>query len=325
MAMTTSPLVPSAEPPSQTDLGSVPPPSDEATKGLFGGLIKTIRPHQWVKNVFVFAPIVFARSVFDPAADRRAIGAVVVFCFLSGAVYTLNDLVDVEADRVHPKKRHRPIASGRVPERAAKIFLACLVAGSLGAAWIFFRHLFFITALAYFLGNIAYSFKLKHVPFLDVLCIAGFFTLRVLGGGYAIGVQVSNYMFACTFLLALFLGLGKRRHEVGQVNAGKQRKALEGYTLRGLDLGLGVTATATLATYVAYTLSQEVRVRFGTSELWMTTPSVVNGIARFLQIVRGPTKSESPTQEMLRDPMFLVNVVAWIAVMFALIYKISVR
>src|SRR5262249_1753691 len=163
-----------------------------------------------------------------------------------------NDLLDVEADRVHKEKRKRPIASGVVPERVAWVFLAVLLVGSLGAATLFFRHLFAIVALAYFAQNVAYSLGLKKVPFVDVLFIAMGFVLRVLGGGYAIGVKVSGYMFACTFLLALFLGLGKRRHEIGQANAGKQRKSLEAYTEGGLNAGLAITGIATLATYVAY-------------------------------------------------------------------------
>jgi 4-hydroxybenzoate polyprenyltransferase len=301
-----------------------PDASGEAlVKGnLFVGLIRTIRPHQWVKNLFVLAPIVFAKNVFHPQPLTRAITAVAIFCLVSGAVYTLNDIVDVDADRVHPKKRERPIASGVVPLPVAKGFLALLVVVAFSAAAILFPLTFFAVAMAYFLGNVAYSLKLKQVPFLDVLCIGAFFVLRVLGGGFAIGVRVSWYMFACTALLAVFLGFGKRRHEIAQEHAGKQRKALEAYTANGLNVALWITGTLTIAVYVAYTLDKATVQFFQSDQLWMTTPFVLMGIARFVQIVRSRPKAESPTQEMLRDPLFVLNLVAYTIVVLIIVYRI---
>lgn len=290
--------------------------------GLVGGLIKTIRPHQWVKNLFVLAPIVFAKNVFHPDLLTRALAAVAVFCVLSGAVYTLNDIVDVDADRVHPTKRFRPIASGRVPLPFARVFLVVLVVSALGTAGIFFRPAFLGAAAAYFLLNVAYSLKLKKIPFLDVACISAGFVLRVLGGGFAIDVRVSWYMFACTALLALFLGFGKRRHEIAQEHAGKQRKSLESYTAGGLNAALGITGALTLGVYVAYTLDPDTRRFFQTDQLWMTTPSVLIGIWRFVQIVRGHPKAESPTQEMLRDGLFVLNLAAWAIVVLVIVYRI---
>lgn len=290
--------------------------------GVVLGLIKTIRPHQWVKNLFVLAPIFFAKNVFQTPLLLRALGAVAAFCLLSGAVYTLNDLVDVEADRVHPKKRFRPIASGQVPVPVARAFLGVLVVAVFGASFLLLSRGFVLTAAAYFALNIAYSLKLKKIAFIDVSCISAGFVLRVLGGGFAIDVKVSWYMFACTALLALFLGFGKRRHEIASEKAGKQRKALESYTARGLDVALFLTGGLTLVTYVAYTLDASTKAFFRSDQLWMTAPSVVIGIARFLQIVRGRPKAESPTQEMLRDSMFVLNLVAWAVVVVAIVYRI---
>jgi len=300
---------------------SEPPPSG-ARGGMIGGLIKTIRPHQWVKNLFVMAPIVFAKNVFHPESLTRALLAFGVFCLLSGSVYTLNDLVDVEADRVHPKKRNRPIASGRVPINAARAFLAVLVVSAFSLAALLFKTAFFAVALAYFLLNVAYSLRLKKIPFIDVMCIGAGFVLRVLGGGFAIDVRVSWYMFACTALLALFLGFGKRRHEISAEHAGKQRKSLESYSARGLNAALAITGSLTIATYVAYTLDADTRAFFRSDQLWMTTPSVLIGIWRFVQIVRGNPKSESPTQEMLRDGLFVLNLAAWALVVVVIVYRI---
>lgn len=290
--------------------------------GLVGGLIKEIRPHQWVKNLFVLAPIFFAKNVFNPDLLVRALTGVGIFCLLSGAVYTLNDLVDVEADRAHPEKCKRPIASGRVPIPTARLFLGALLAVAFGVALATLRMKFVAVAGAYFTLNVAYSLKLKKIPFLDVLCISAGFCLRVLGGGYAINVKVSLFMFACTFLLALFLGFGKRRHEIAQVHAGKTRKALKAYSARGLDVALTITGSLTILTYIAYTLDPATQVMFKSDQLWMTTPSVVIGITRFMQIVKTHPKAESPTQEMLKDTLFVMNLVAWALVVLAIVYRL---
>jgi 4-hydroxybenzoate polyprenyltransferase len=302
---------------------SSPPEGAMTTRGsLVAGLVKTVRPHQWVKNFFVLAPAVFAKDFFEKQPLVHSLGAVAVFCLLSGAVYTMNDVVDVEADRVHPVKRNRPIASGQVPIGAARVYLVLLLAIGFVGAFVGLGASFVAVALGYFLLNVAYSLRLKKIPFVDVACIALGFVLRVLAGGYAIGVRVSWYMFACTLLISLFLGFGKRRHEISHEQAGKQRASLEAYTARGLDVALSVTGLATIATYVAYTLDGSTRAFFKSDNLWMTTPSVVIGVARFVQIVKGHPKAESPTQEMLRDPLFVLNLVLWVVVVLVIVYRI---
>jgi decaprenyl-phosphate phosphoribosyltransferase len=308
--------------------------SSSVSKSALRGLVKTVRPHQWVKNLFVLAPMFFHKDVFlttaaGPALNLRVTGraviATAVFCLLAGAIYTINDLADVEADREHPVKRERPIASGEVPEGLAKAMAVALVVGSIAAAFLLDWRVGLVAAI-YFVKDIAYTFKLKHVAFLDVGLIASGFVLRVLAGGYATHVHVSGYMVACTALLALFLGFGKRRHELQLETAVKHRASLESYSKPSLTAALTVTGLATAGTYVAYTLDATTRDFFHTNWLWLTAPFTLIGILRFLMLVSGRAgrglKAESPTQEMLRDVPFVLNLVAWVVVVVAIVYRL---
>jgi decaprenyl-phosphate phosphoribosyltransferase len=293
---------------------------------MLGGLIKTVRPHQWVKNLFVMAPMFFHKDVFVTAngvpalnllVTGRAALATMVFCLLAGAVYTINDLVDVEADRVHPVKRNRPIASGAVPQNVARAMAAGLVVASLGLAYAI-NWSFAAVAAVYFVENLAYTFKLKKIAFLDVGLIAFGFVLRVYAGGLATDTKVSGYMIACTALLALFLGFGKRRHELASANAGKQRAALEAYSHRALTTALAITGVGSVAVYLAYTFDPP--PFFGSTRwLWVTTLHPLFGVIRFMELVIGRPKAESPTQEMLRDVPSVLNVVLWVAEILAII------
>jgi 4-hydroxybenzoate polyprenyltransferase len=288
-----------------------------------GGVLKTIRPHQWVKNVFVLAPVVFAKEIFAWNVLTQATAAFAVFCLLAGAVYTINDIADIEADRVHPVKRSRPIASGRVPLGWARVLLvALLLVGFGGAALLGFG--FLAVVAGYFALNVGYSFKLKHVAYVDVCCIAAGFVLRVVAGGFATHIQVSNYLLLCTALLALFLGFGKRRHELAAARnqAAAQRAALESYSKKGLDVALFATATATVATYLTYTLDPRTRAFFRNDWLWVSTVFVVLGVMRFLFIVRRRTKAESPTQEMLRDGPFVAIILCWVFLVMWVVYNL---
>jgi decaprenyl-phosphate phosphoribosyltransferase len=299
------------------------------------GLIRTLRPHQWVKNLFVMAPMVFHKDVFatmangDPALNLsvagRAFAATGVFCLLAGAVYTINDLADVEADRVHPVKRNRPIASGLVPENIARAMALGLVLFCFGMGYLLSPAFAFVVGL-YFVQNILYTFKLKQVPFLDVSLLSLGFVLRVVAGGLATSVHVSGYMLACTALLALFLGFGKRRHELASENAGKQRAVLKAYSPGSLNAALGITGAATIVTYVAYTLDSTTQAFFDSHLLWLTAPFTAFGIGRFLFLVSGRAgrgiKAESPTQEMLRDVPFVLNLVLWVIVVVAIVYRL---
>jgi 4-hydroxybenzoate polyprenyltransferase len=276
-----------------------------------------------VKNVFVLAPAVFAKELFDPQLVTSAGSAFLVFCLLAGAVYTINDLADVEADRQHPLKRYRPIASGRVPVKVARVQAALLVVGSL--AWGLAIDVgFAIVAAVYLLQNLLYSLRFKHVAYLDVAFISAGFVLRVVGGGFAAEIAVSNYLVACTALLALFLGFGKRRHElaVAARRARQQRAALEGYTRRGLEVALAITSILTVSTYIAYTLDAHTRQFFKSDWLWVSTIFVALGVSRFLTLVRTRPKAESPTQEMLRDGPFVAIVLCWVGLVMWVVYNL---
>ncbi len=315
------PAPPPSPPP--VSVGGIEPRKSGGFVWRMSGVVKTVRPHQWVKNAFVLAPVVFAKEIFDPLLLWRAGAAFLCFCLLAGAVYTMNDLADVEADRQHPVKRFRPIASGRVPVPVARALAISLVTGALAGAA--FRSVpFFVVAASYFGLNIAYSFRLKQIAYLDVGCIAGGFVLRVLGGGYATQLEVSHYLLACTLLLALFLGFGKQRHELALAAAGgKTRQALESYSPRGLDIALWSTALATVGTYLAYTLDARTQEFFKTEWLWPSTLFVVLGMWRFLYLMRSRPRSESPTQEMLKDGPMVGIVLIWVVLVMWLVYHLQ--
>ena len=277
--------------------------------GAAVALLRTIRPQQWVKNVFVAAPLVFSRHLTDPAYVLRAGLAVFAFCLLSGAVYAYNDVRDVDADRAHPKKRSRPIAAGELSERGALVSAAVLAVTALGAC-LALSHELAIFAALYLAQNIAYSIRLKHIAFVDVLVIASGFFLRVLAGAAAIDVATSGWLLVCTALLALFLGLGKRAHELAWAersgSAQATRAALAGYRLPVVRAWMLVLAAITAGAYVAYTLDERTVTFFGTDRLVSSAPFVVLGIVRFLSLALWRPKDDSPTEAMLKDPWFLL-------------------
>jgi 4-hydroxybenzoate polyprenyltransferase len=292
---------------------------------VFGGIVKTLRPKQWVKNLFVLAPLVFAKNLFQPSVLLSAVAAFFVFSLLAGAIYTINDLVDADADRRHPTKRHRPIAAGVVPPSVARVVAVGLVVGSLAAASALSLGVA-ACAFAYLVNNLAYSLRIKHVPYLDVASIALGFVLRVVAGSYAVStpahpVRPSFYLIACTALLALFLGFGKRRHEL-KVNAAKARAALEAYDARTLTAALYGLGLVTVAVYVMYTLDPATTDFFHTRYLWLTTPFVANGILIFVHLVRDESRLDSPTDEMLRNVPFVLNLVLWAITIVTIVYKL---
>lgn len=288
------------------------------------GLVRTLRPQQWVKNVFVGAPLVFARHLTDRSYLWREAVAVIAFCMLSGAVYAFNDVLDVEADRAHPTKKLRPIAAGVVTKRAALITSGVLAVVALGGCLAIHWQLAVCGAL-YFALNIAYSVKLKHVAFLDVLMIAVFFVLRVVAGATAIAVPASEWLLACSGLLALYLALGKRAHELAWAQtSGKEttttRAALAGYRLSTLRVAMFSIGIATSVAYVAYTLDHQRVAEFGTDRLVYSAPFVVLGLVRFAYLALWHPKDESPTEAMLRDPWFLLDLAAATATVLYIIY-----
>lgn len=286
-------------------------------------LIKTLRPHQWVKNVlFVAAALVFSRHLSDPAYVARTGLAVLAFCLLSGAVYTFNDVRDVEQDRVHPTKRHRPIASGALPERTALIAAPTLAVVALAACFALHWQLAALAAL-YLVQNVAYSVWLKHIAFVDVAVIASGFLLRVLAGAAAIAVPASGWLLLCTALLALLFGLGKRAHELAwaeRTGTSTTRAALLGYRIPVVRVVMLVLAVVTCAAYLAYTIDPRTVESFHTDRLAYSTPFVVLGIVRFMMIALWYPKDEPPTEAMLKDPWFLLDLAGATTVVLYIIY-----
>lgn len=284
------------------------------------GLLRTLRPHQWVKNLFVILPLVFAKGLMDAPMVLRTAAAFVLFSLAASSIYVLNDLADVEADRAHPKKRHRPIASGRVPPAVARNTMIALVITAVVGGFFVTPALALVLA-AYVALNIAYTFKLKQIAYVDVLCITAGFELRVLAGTFAAGVEPTTYLLVVTFLLATFLGLGKRMHELMQSKrSAVQRPALSAYDEKTLRALLWLFGAATVGTYLAYSVDEHTRHFFGTDYLAVTTPFALFGVLRFLRLVQHRPHSESPTDEMLRDRPFLANLGLFGAVVILLIY-----
>lgn len=283
-------------------------------------LIEACRPRQWVKNLFVAAPLVFAKRLTDPTTALRALAAVGLFICLSSAVYLWNDIVDVEKDRAHPRKCKRPIASGRLSIRDARIGAATLSAGAL-VLGLLVDWRFAACAFAYGLNNVAYSLWVKRVPYLDVLSISAGFILRVAAGSFAIDVEASPYLLLCTALLACYLGFGKRAHELASAGerAHEQRSVLRAYQPGALRVALFVTGISTLASYVLYTRAGHTVRFFGTTRMLWTAPFCALGLWRFFQIVNSP-RSDSPTEEMLKDPAFILNLVTWAIASTLIIY-----
>lgn len=289
-------------------------------------LFRTMRPGQWVKNLFVAAPALFAKAHAEghPEVFLRAGLATAAFILLAGAVYVLNDVLDVEKDRLHPVKRNRPVASGALSIQSAVAGGLLALAGAVVLGFLLGIP-FSIVAMGYLVLNVAYSSVLKRIAWLDVLSIATGFLLRILAGSYAIGLttnEVSFYLVLCTFLVALFLALGKRRQELALLgdDSHAHRSVLRHYTLRHLDIALVGVAALTAAAYTLYTIAPQTRAYFGTSRLVFTTPFVFAGIARFLMLLRRRDDPRSPTDAMIRDVPFVLNIVAWAAVVMWAIY-----
>jgi len=288
---------------------------------MFLALVKAARPHQWIKNAFVAAPLVFALRIYDVASVLRSVAAVACFCILSSAVYLLNDLADVEKDRAHPTKKNRPIASGTLSVPAARVALASLALAALLGALVISPNLLLVAA-GYFVLNIAYTFGLKRVPFVDVGCISLGFLLRVLAGTFAIGVPASPWLLICTGLLSSLLGFGKRAHELRLAGEGKgkQRDVLERYHPGILRVLMALLAMATVATYSLYTQSIHAVSLFHTRGLALTVPCAVFGIVRFVWLTFNKVDAESPTDSMLKDRIFLANLVVYAAAVAVILY-----
>lgn len=290
------------------------------SEALAPGAIRLLRIRQWVKNAFIAAPLFFTPSVVSPESVLRVVAGIVCFCALSSAVYILNDYVDRESDRLHETKRHRPLASGAVSPAAALAMMGALVlAGFTGAVTLDLG--FASIGAAYFALNVAYSFGLKRVSILDVMIIALGFVLRVYAGGVLIGVSPTVWIIVCTGLLALFLALAKRRDDLAKGLGGDHRASLAGYSTRFLDTAVSIVLGALVVSYIIYTTDTGNRERFGTDQLFITTPFVIAAVLRYLQITIVEERSGSPTDIVLTDRFLILAALGWLATFGWLIYR----
>ncbi len=286
--------------------------SSEVRRSFPALVFTSLRPEQWTKNFFVFAALLFGQQLGNAAAIVRAFAIFVVFCALSGVVYLVNDIADREADRAHPRKRFRPLASGELQPKAAAAFAVGLLLASLGTAWWLSPRLAGI-GLAYATLLILYSFALKHIVLLDVLAIAAGFVLRAAAGAVAVGVPISEWLLICTTLLALFLALSKRRHELTLLDDGASghRPILQEYTPYLLDQLIGVVTASTLVAYCIYTISPETAARLGTTRLSITIPFVLYGIFRYLYLVHRKSEGGNPSTLLVSDRPLIACVGLW--------------
>jgi 4-hydroxybenzoate polyprenyltransferase len=280
-------------------------------------LLRGLRPKQAAKNLFVYAALIFANKLFDPTAFGRVTLAFLLFSVASGSVYLLNDILDVEQDRQHPKKRFRPIASGDLPLPIARIALVVLAAASCIAGWIL-KPLFGLTLVCYILMNVAYCIKLKHVVLLDVFTIAAGFVLRTVSGAFVISVHISHWLLLCTLQLALFLGFLKRRQELVEQgsNADKTRAILEEYSLPFLDQMINIVAGVSIVCYSVYTVESDTAHTH--PHLWITVPIVIYGICRYLYLVYQKRMGAAPEEVLRTDRSMQVAIILWFLVVMAL-------
>jgi len=286
-------------------------------------IFELIRPKQWVKNLFVFAPILFAGKLMDLPMLLTNILAFASFCCVSSSVYVLNDIIDVESDRVHKKKRYRPIAAGYVSIKQAKILFVFLIVLTAVLSSML-PVLFLITISAYLVNNLLYSFKIKNVVLLDVFSISIGFILRVIAGAVAIDVSVSSWMIITTIFISLFLGISKRRAELSgpnQDNLEKQRKVLSDYDVIFVDQLNTIAATGTIISYALYTVSEKAVNAFHSDKLIYTTPFVLYGIFRYLYLLHQKNLGESPTQIVTKDVPIIINSLLWLITCAVIIYK----
>jgi 4-hydroxybenzoate polyprenyltransferase len=292
--------------------------TDRSTAAL---LFASLRPEQWTKNLFVFAGLLFGGRLFDIESIVLASATFAIFCALSGSVYLFNDVADREADRVHPLKSSRPIATGELPVRTALFVAGVLGATSIVAAALI-RPVLGGVGAAYLILLLVYSAFLKHVVIVDVLTIAAGFVLRAVAGAVAVNVPISHWLLVCTTLLALFLALSKRRHELTLLAEGatEHRRILTEYSPYLLDQMVGVVTASTLVAYSIYSTSTETAERLHTDRLGLTIPFVLYGIFRYLYLVHQKRGGGSPSALLLTDRPLLACVALWVVSVVMILY-----
>jgi 4-hydroxybenzoate polyprenyltransferase len=290
-------------------------------RSLALNLIISLRPAQWTKNLLVFAALVFAERLFEPRAVLLSVAAFAIFCALSGVVYLINDIADRRIDREHPLKRRRPVAAGTLPVPLAATAAAVIAAAALLSAFAVGWKLGLVAA-GYVALQALYSGPLKHIVIIDVLALSIGFVLRAAAGAVAIDVVVSHWLFVCTILLAMFIALAKRRHELVLLadGAASHRPILGEYSPYLLDQMIGVVTASTLIAYIFYTISPETTQKFGTDLLGLTIPFPLYGIFRYLYLVHRREGGGSPAELLINDRPLLVCVMLWVAAVILIIY-----
>lgn len=292
---------------------------------MIKSIIQLLRPHQWLKILFIFLPLFFDRQLTDLDKLLAVVGAFVAYSLAASAIYCFNDIWDVEADRQHPKKCKRPIASGKISKGMGYGISAILVTMSLlllvtytgREKWYLFGIICF-----YLLLNIAYCVKLKQITIIDVFIIAFGFVLRIFVGGVAVGIHLSHWIILMTFLLALFLAFAKRRDDVViyQETGVSARKNVNRYNLEFMNQTIGIIASITMVCYIMYTVSEEVVERMHTQYLYATSVFVLAGIVRYLQITIVDVKSGSPTKVLMKDRFVQLCIIGWILTFILILY-----
>ncbi|MCL4442308.1 MAG: decaprenyl-phosphate phosphoribosyltransferase [Firmicutes bacterium] len=279
-------------------------------------LLKSMRPKQWTKNLIIFAGIIFSQKIFVDGLLLKTFYAFAAFCLLSGSVYIVNDLVDIEKDKAHPRKKYRPLASGGLKASLAAVFVVLTTAAALGSAFWINRN-FGFAALAYFLVTLSYSFALKNIVIIDVLVIAVGFILRAVAGAVVIRVSISPWLLVCTFLLALFLALTKRRHELLLLDdqAQSHRKILDEYEPEMLDQMISVVTSSTVMAYSLYTFTSGHSIY-----LMGTIPFVIYGIFRYQYLVHRKDIGGNPEMALFKDPPMIINILLWVVSCSTILY-----
>ncbi|OBS14411.1 prenyltransferase [Elizabethkingia miricola] len=287
--------------------------------------LKLLRVEQWVKNLFVFLPVFFSGKIMDTDLFSKSCVAFVVFSLTASCIYILNDYMDIELDKQHPEKRNRPLASGAIGKKTAIGIFVLLIALAVGFT-LYMQNQgleiqnFATVIISYFVINILYTFKLKHVAIVDICIIATGFVLRVLAGGYITGIVVSQWAILLTFILALVLAIGKRRGELinAQIN-GKTRKALDGYNVQFADIALSISCALAIVCYLMFTLSPEVQQKFH-PRVFYTVIFVVFAFLRYLQQTLVYNKTESPTKIIYKDHYIQATMLLWLIAFLLQIY-----
>lgn len=283
--------------------------------------IKLLRPSHYTKNLFLFLPLFFSGNIFEWDMLIRVLAGFCCFSFMASVVYIINDVRDVESDRIHPEKKYRPIASGKVPVTAALAIGVVLLAGSVTAAYMLDIR-FLITLGVYFVLNLMYSLGLKQISVVDISILSTGFLLRVISGGILADVEISHWILIMTFLLAFFLGLAKRRDDVVifMESGQRMRKSVEGYNLEFINASMVIMGAVVIVAYIMYTISEDVIERLGTDKLFATSFFVILGIIRYLQITFVKQKSGNPTKVFLKDTVLQFIMAGWVISYFVILY-----